>query len=366
MSISLEERDRRYRGLGELMHERELDSLLVAGRGDHVSRGNIRYITDFGIITGQVYCIFPQNAGPVLITLKTPYLSKLREAGWISVFSVTSNPLKQVIEELAHFDRGNKVGIVGMADISVPMYLAVQARFPDRVVDTTDIFKQMRLAKSPEEIEKIRKSASIADRVFIEMKKMIRPGLSDYKIYGEIKRIIHEMGCQYSMELISAEETKTNIFFPTGDILRSQGTLNLEITPSYEGYYSQLVVTLPVKEYPPHIKKMIPIMENVLRTSENILHPGTKVSDVNQVILKMIHENGYLPLGERSGHGIGLDVIDFWAIAESETLELKPGMTFVLHPGILAETDGGGITIGYTYLITDTGIEKLNKVDIMA
>lgn len=65
MSISLDERDRRYGMLEEMMHERELDNLPVAGHGDHVSRGDIRYITDFGIITGQIYCIFPPNAGPV-------------------------------------------------------------------------------------------------------------------------------------------------------------------------------------------------------------------------------------------------------------------------------------------------------------
>ena len=82
------------------------------------------------------------------------------------------------------------------------------------------------------------------------------------------------------------------------------------------------------------------------------------------MILEMIDDNGYLTLGERSGHGIGLDVIDFWAIAGHETLELKSGMTFVLHPGILLEPDGEGIAIGYTYLMTDEGIERLNHIEM--
>lgn len=35
-----------------------------------------------------------------------------------------------------------------------------------------------------------------------------------------------------------------------------------------------------------------------------------------------------------------------------------------LHPGISVEPNGDGIAMGYTYLITATGNEKINKVNI--
>jgi Xaa-Pro dipeptidase len=365
MGISLEERDRRYRAIRELMAREELDSLLIAGRGDHMSRGNIRYITNYGIITGEQYCVFPSTGAPIFIARKTPFLAKLREAGWIPAFSETSNPQEQVKKELSNFDRGNKVGIVGMTDISVPMYLAVQAEFPDRVIDATYIFKQTRLIKSPEEIEKMQKSASIADKVFTTLRDMIRPGLSDYKIYGEVRRIIHEMGCEYSMELIDTETAKANLFYPTGDMLKTNGTLALEITPSYDGYYTQLAVSLPVGEYPPRIRGMIHVWKEALKAAVDILRPGVKVSDIYQIISNVIRDAGYSSLGQRYGHGIGLDVVDFWSLTESETMELKPGMTLALHPGMLLEHEEDGMGMGYTYLITDTGSKRLNKVEIV-
>jgi len=363
MAISLEERDRRYGAIRELMLKDKLDSLLVAGRGDYLSRGNIRYITDYGIIIGELYCIFTLEGVPVFIASKGPVPAKLHKAEWALDFRETSNRVEQVIKELSRLDKGNKVGIVGMADISVPMYLAVLAQFNNRLVDATGIFRQLRLIKSAEEIEKMRVSASIADKVFILLRDMIRPGLSDYEIYGEVKRVIHKMGCQYSMELISAEGANINLFHPTGDRLETNGTLVLEITPSYEGYYTQLPVTLPVGEYPPHIRKMIPIFKQALEAAVSILRPGTKVSDIHLAIEKVIHSEGYISPW-RHGHGIGLDVIDFWSLSESSTMILKPGMILTLHPNLLLEpeSEGNGIAMGYTYLITDTGSERLNKV----
>jgi Xaa-Pro dipeptidase len=363
MSISQRERDRRYSAIRDLMIKNGLDRLLVAGRAGHLSRGNIRYITNYGSVAGAEYCIFPLEGSPIVVRGKGPGLSKLIKAGWILDFRQTSNPAEQVIKELAQSDKGNKIGIVGMGDISVPMYLAVQEQFSDRLVDATEIFRQLRLIKSAEEIEKMRVSASVADKVFTLLKDMIRPGLTDYEIYSEVKRIIHKMGCDYSFDLIDAEGAKMNLFYPTGDRLEANGTLALEITPSYEGYYTQLPVTLPVGEYPHHIHKMIPVWKQALKAAVDILGPGTKVCDIHLAIEKVVHTAGYISPW-RHGHGVGLDLIDLWFLSESDSMELRSGMTLVLHPNLLLdpESEGNGPSLGYTYLITDTGSEKLNKV----
>jgi len=364
MAISLEERDRRYRAIQELMKKDKLDSLVVAGRGDYMSRGNIRYITNYGTIIGEQYCIFPAQGAPIFIARNTPFLVTLRRAGWVPDIREASNPLEKIKQELSRFDQGNQVGVVGIGDISVPVYLAIERQFPGRLLDATGIFEQLRIIKSPEEIEKMRISASIADKVFSVLKDMIRPGLSDYEIYGEVKRIIHEMGCEYSMEIINTEGAKINLFYPEGYRLEANGTLAMEITPSYEGYYTQLPVTLPVVEYPSHLQKLIPVWEQAMEAALNMLRPGTKVSDIYHTIMNVINGRGYLSPW-RCGHGIGLDVIDFWGVVESNTAILKSGMTLVLHPCVLPEPEGDGIGMGYTYLITDTGSEKLNKVDIV-
>ncbi len=366
MSVSLNERDRRYSAIRKLMKKDGLDALLVAGRDGYMNRGNIRYITNYGIVTMEQYCIFPPEGDPVFITGKGPVMARLNKAEWKLDFRVTSDPIAQAVKELSRLDNGKKMGIVGMQDMSVPMYLAVKEKFGRRLVDAIGIFRQLRSVKSAEEIEIMRISASIADKVYIHLKDMVRPGLTGYRIYSEIKKINYEMGCEYSFELISSQGTNINLFHPTGDKLEKNGLLTIEITPAYQGYFAQLPVTMPVDEFPPHALKMLPVWKQALKSAVDILRPGTKVSDLYQAIVGTVRDGGYRAPW-RPGHAIGLDMIDFWSITDSNDTVLEPGMTLAVHPNVLQEPEieGTGLGMGYTYLITKTGSERFSRVEII-
>jgi Xaa-Pro aminopeptidase len=116
----------------------------------------------------------------------------------------TTTPVEQAIIELSRFDRGNKVGLVGRACTPAPMYIALAEKFGRRLVDSVGIFESLRTIKSTEEIEMMRKAAAVADKVFERLREIIRPGLGEYEIYGEVKKVIYGMGCEYSFDLIDA------------------------------------------------------------------------------------------------------------------------------------------------------------------
>ena len=144
MAISLKERDRRYSVIRKMMRQDNIDCLLVAGRDGYMNRGNIRYITDYGIVTGEQYCIFRPEDNPVFLAGNGPVISRLHEAEWPIDFRVTSDPVAQAVKELSQLDNGNKIGIVGIQDISVPMYISIVKQFGDRLVDATGYFKGLR------------------------------------------------------------------------------------------------------------------------------------------------------------------------------------------------------------------------------
>jgi Xaa-Pro aminopeptidase len=364
MTISPEERNRRYSAIREKMKPDNLDNLLVVGRDGALTRGNIRYVTGYGVVTGEQYCVFPAQGLPIFISGKGPTVSRLRAGDWPLDYRTTSDPGEQIIKELSDLDRGGKIGIVGMQEISVPTYLKILEKFGQRLVDATWIFRQIRSVKSPEEIEKMKVSAAIADKVFYQLKDIIRPGLSGYTIYSEIKKTIFEMGCEYSFELISTRGANVNLFYPTGDKLERNGTIALEISPAYEGYYAQLPINLPIGNYPPQALQVLPTWKRALQAGEGVLLPGKKVSDIYQAVNQIIQGDGYVAPW-RPGHAIGLDLIDFWSISESNETVLEPGMTIALHPNVLIEpyVEGHGFTGGYTYLITNKGNERFSKVE---
>jgi len=365
MAISQQEYERRYKAIRELMREDGLDCLLIFGLPDDFNRGNIRYITGSG--RGGC-CIFPMEGSPILFTGPNQSMSpKLRRTvGAFDLLDIkeAADPVEQAKKELSRCYKGNRVGVVGMGCIPVPMYLAVKEQYGDRLVDAAGIFERLRVVKSTEEIEKTRTAAKIADSVYTMLREMIRPDLGEYEIYGAVKKAIYEMGCEYSFDLIDAAGATMNMsFYPTGDRLEANGTLFMEITPAYEGYYAQLPVTLPVGNYTPHVREMVSAWDQADKAMRKILRPETAVSEIYHVMIDTIREKGFIS-PYRPGHAIGLDALDFWSITESNNTVLQPGMVLAIHPSVMRKLGGDGCGMGYTYLITETGAERFSKVDL--
>ena len=42
----------------------------------------------------------------------------------------------------------------------------------------------------------------------------------------------------------------------------------------------------------------------------------------------------------------------------------RPGMTLAIYPSVMLEIGGDACGMGYTYLITNTGAERLSKLDL--
>jgi Xaa-Pro aminopeptidase len=365
MAISNQEYQRRYAAIREIMKKEGLDSILVIGAADDFNRGNIRYITGTG--RGGC-CIFPAEGKPIFPTmprsLASPKLPKTIEAFNLLDFRETTNTIEQVKKELSRLDKGNKIGLVGLACMSVPMYLAVKEKFGDRLVDRPWLFEPLRVIKSAEEIEKTRGAAAVADKVYSRLREIIRPGLGEYTIYGEVKKIIYEEGCEYSFDLVDGAGSNMNMsFFPTVDRLEASGTLFMEISPSYQGYYAQLPVTLPVGNYLPHIKQMVMAWAEADKAVQKLLHPGTKVSDLYHTLINTVQSKGFQsPL--RPGHSVGLDILDYWSVTADNETVLKPGMVLAIHPCVMVKPGGEGVGMGYTYLITGTGFERFSQLDL--
>lgn len=365
MTISIREYKRRYVAIREQMDRDELDCLLIVGRSDDFNRGNLRYVTGSG--NGGI-CIFPLEGNPVFFIRpsqkKSPKLHKIIGAYDLLDLIETSNPEEYAVKELSRFFKGNRIGIVGMACITVSLYLAVTDRFKDRIVESTPLFDKLTMIKSPEEIENTRVTAAIADKVYALLRNIVRPGVSEYEIYGEAKRLIYEMGCEYSFELIDGQGAMMNMsFFPTADELEENGTLFFEITPAYDGYYSQLPVTLPVVEYPPHVYRMVETWAKSDEAAFEVLRPGIKASELYFTLINTVQERGFIsPL--EAGHDLGLNAHGPISVTADDNTILAPGMIMAIHASVMEEVCGDGTGMGYTYLITDNGAERLSKVDL--
>jgi len=91
--------------------------------------------------------------------------------------------------------------------------------------------------------------------------------------------------------------------------------------------------------------------------------PGQRTGEVFD---RIAHELGGLPFAvntmpHHAGHGIGLRAHEwphFWPHAEHT---FQPRQVFTCEPGVYGEALRAGVRLEETFLVTETGVEKLTQ-----
>jgi len=365
MAISLGERERRYKLIRERMDTQDLDVLVVIGRDGSNNRGNHRYLAGYGVVAAfHHYIVFPrEESEPIFFSGESLAILTPNARGWVNEIRPQLKPQKLVVEEVRRFKKKGRVGLVEMNTIPIPIYLDLVKHYGSTsVADATGIFKEARLVKSAEEIDCCKKSAKVADDIYMHLKKIIRPGMTDYEIYGEMSRMIHEGKCEYSMNIINCGKTNA-LYAPIGTALEEGGRLSVEITPAYEGYFTQLRADIPVSPYKESERKLLEVWEKAYGMAIKELRPGSRACDVYWAVADTVRSNGFA-LSGRIGHALGLDVDEFLSLDPTDETVIKPGMIIVAHIQVQSKEERIWMN-GGTFLVTEAGQESLNNVSFV-
>lgn len=83
-----------------------------------------------------------------------------------------------------------KVGFVALATIPASMYKYLTEELGGvEFVDATELVDYIKAIKSPEEIERIRWSAAVHDKVYAAMPAIFRPDRYEYEITNDIRAL---------------------------------------------------------------------------------------------------------------------------------------------------------------------------------
>jgi Xaa-Pro aminopeptidase len=361
MGLSLGERQRRYKLIREEMIKLDLDVLLVIGRRNY--SGNYRYLADYANFVLEQYVVFPQKkVEPVFFQNANFPGQRLKAGNWVNDFRTQGNPRKLIVDEIRRFKSKGGVGLVEIGTIPIPIYLDLVKEFgTNSVRDATEIFRGALDIKSEEEIECCRKSAKVGDDVYLYLKNFLRPGLTDWEVYGQVRRLIHEGHCEYSFDIIDCSGRHA-LYYPVGSVVASGG-IDIEISPAYEGYYTQLYSHIPISPYSTSQRKLLDAWQKGFHAALGALRPGSRACDIFWAAANAIQSEGYEIFG-RAGHSVGLDMARFLQLTPDDETVLEPGMTIILHPRA-QQKDGYFMMRGKSFLVTKDGWEALNKVDLL-
>ncbi|AOR22328.1 M24 family metallopeptidase [Clostridium taeniosporum] len=233
-------------------------------------------------------------------------------------------------------------------------------------VNSSPIIDSLRMIKDAEEIDLMRKSSQINDRVMLKLQSELKEGMTEKYYQRLLAEIYEEEGASgFSFTPIVAFDT--NGADPHSECgstkLKKGDTIVLDIGGIYNYYCSDMTRTVFFGEEPNnHKKEIYEIVKQANIQGINKVKDGIKFSEIDFAARNYIENKGYGKFfTHRTGHSIGLETHDKGDVSSINHDEVKAGMIFSIEPGIYLKDDIG-VRIEDLVLVTKDGAEVLNSV----
>jgi len=358
MTLSLSERDRRYRAVRAMMEEKELSVLVAASNA--MWTGNVRYFSNFFPAYGYFYLIFPKEGEATQYVGAANSALVAQREGWVKDTRTAPNVAEALVKRMRELGAAeNGVGLMGVENIAFRIYEHLKKEFPSaRFVDVTQDIFNMRMVKSDEEIAIVRNCARLNTQLLGEVKKVAKVGANERDVYAQINDAVWKAGVEHMFQLIASGPFPVSArIWPHNRTLAREDSVFLELTPRLDGYYTQICVTHPVAEPSARMKEFLDVAAAALDAGAKLMKPGNCAGDVARTMQETIEKAGYtMPF--RPGHSMGHELDEPPGIVAGNGTVFKPGMTIVLHPSMM-DANGDGVFVGDSYLLTETGWERL-------
>ena len=352
--ISKKELERRWKAVRGEMAKEKIDCLIMENSGKYMG-GYIRYFTDFAGSAYHSSLVFPLEHDMTIIAhggapmalgppdwglfgvkerINLPYIPSFNFTN-----SMAPNAAVNTIKKL----NLKSVGIVGMSMMSAFYYEFLKENLPGVVIrDATNLVDDIKAVKSEEEIELLKKTAKMQDIAFGATLAMIRPGVREYEIMSEIKRVVTNLGSEQQLIMIGSAPAGTPSGI-TNDFLQNRTlkdgdciTIMIECSGA-GGYWCELARTICIGDAPKAIRDAWDAAVTAQAKSAEALRPGAKPKDLFEYNNKILTSMGYPPETRVSSHGQGYDVVERPGIRPEETMPIKANMVISSHPIILSK-----------------------------
>lgn len=242
--------------------------------------------------------------------------------------------------------------------------------------------------KNKKEIELMKISGNITYEVLMNLKDIIKSGMStkDIDKYVHDYIISHDATPSFlgyegypASACVSINEMVVH-GIPSDRIIKDGDIVKVDVGSIYKGYHSDSAYTYIVGEVDEKTKKLVENTQKALYKGISVVKNGVKLNKVCAAIGSVAKQNGYGVFTCLTGHGVGKTLhedpyVPNYSNHESEGIILRTGMTIAIEPmfslgtkEVWLEPDNWGIVtrdgskaahFEHTILVTDKGYEIL-------
>jgi len=199
--------------------------------------------------------------------------------------------------------------------------------------------------KSAAEIKIMAEGGRILAGIIKKLIKETKPGVSTQQLNDLAEELILKSGGQCSFKgyqnypaclCVSLNEEIVHGLPSSQRIIKSGDLVSLDLGIFYQGYHTDMAVTLPIGRVTPVAQRLIQVTQEALRRGIEKIKPGAHLGDIGQAIQEYVESQGFNVVRELCGHGIGQELHEDPQVlnyGEKGTgLELKEGMVLCVEP----------------------------------
>ncbi|MBE6886116.1 MAG: aminopeptidase P family protein [Oscillospiraceae bacterium] len=254
-----------------------------------------------------------------------------------------------------------KVGIVGADQMPLAVYNGIIAEFQGvEFVDITEDFLKLRYVKSDWEREQMRVAFEMADKGYLAMAEMVKPGNYEYQVAAAGEAVARMMGSNgFAYKTIVGSGARSNAVVPTAmdKVMEAGELVMLGMAPRYKGYSGVFGHTLPVSgEYTPEQAECMKHMKEAMLLTREMLVPGKCGMEIHEPARKYFEKHDLLKyLVCPFAHTIGIMEAEAPFFGPNSKDIIVPGMTICVDVSIFGHPVCNGIRIETSYEITENG-----------
>ena len=378
--FSLEERDRRYKIVRQQMVDQGLDCLVVphsTGDWDNY-QSDVRYLTGIGGHCTGAAAVFPLEGDVIAIVRDSQRVAWWKLAqNWVSEVRGKkgnwSDAIVQAVRDLGC--ERSRMGVVGLRDVlrdpegtvSYTEWSNIARELKDaNFVNVTVMMQEVRLRKSPEEINFLERAADIADAASLALFETARPGVSEHEVYAAmVAAMIRNGGEIPTMGLFVAEpEPSQTYLMPTFRKLERNDIIFTEFDAKYAGYMAQGDETVCVGKPPDEYLQLYSVSLECFNMVLEAMKPGVLWAELLRMYIDRVERAGFKP-GFGLGHGMGLAEDGPFVRTGVETKDVVlEGQCFILKPSVRTHDGRRSNRAGNTIVIEKNGARRLGKLDM--
>jgi len=264
---------------------------------------------------------------------------------------------------------------------------------PVRTGNMTALLRKARMIKTPWEIEQFRFSAKKHTEIFQAIPALFRKGMTEIAFQIEIEYLMRKNGSigyfrtyganmkAFMASLLSGKNADApspldfalggkgiHPILPIGasdDVITEGSAIMIDFAGNFTAYQSDMTRTYSLGKLPEIAYKAHQVSIDMHQQIMEEAKPGTACSDIYNRALDMADKSGFAAnfmgftqQAKFAGHGIGLEINEPPVLMARSNDLLQPGMVIAFEPKFVLPCVGA-VGIENSYLVTDSGIEKL-------